>query len=230
MTTYNNTSISCIHSSQCSYFYRILTSNGDSNDLWFIGRSDAPHPYSLDRTIKLSSPYVSRHHACLRYSSVLDIWQIRHIGTTHPTWLNGVKLELNEWFSIPEAAIAKFAVNECQLVFSYSIEQTIQVLPESDIDNYLQVIESKGECIQSSLNPVDSSEIIEVKAEVEKNSFWQVAFIDQIFDELSALSNTRLIIYLMFFLAGFLLFLLYGAASVDTFPSQPSQEAPPSLD
>lgn len=231
MTTYNNTSISCIHPSHCNYFYRILTSTGGSNEIWFIGRAPAPEPYPHENSIKLESPYVSRHHACLRYSPNLDVWQIRHIGTTHPTWLNGTKLELNEWVSIPESAIAKFAINECKLVFSYFIDETIQSLPIDNVEQYLQLIKGTSEKTQP-IAVVAEAELIKEPADDShiKTPFWQVAFIDQLFDELSSLSNSKLIIYLMFFLAGFVIFLLYGAASLDPAILSPDQEAPHSLD
>ena len=229
MTTYNNTSISCIHPSHCNYFYRILTSTGHANEMYFIGRANAPAPYPPENSIKLENPYVSRTHACLRYSPSHDLWQIRHIGTTHPTWLNGTKLKLNEWFDIEESAIAKFAVNECTLVFSYFVDETIQNLPVDTVEQYVQLVKTGMDTTQPLIMPIDA-EVVEDNKQPVKHSFWQVAFIDQLFDEMSALSNTKLIIYLLFFLAGFIVFLLYGAASLDPAILSPDQEAPHSLD
>jgi pSer/pThr/pTyr-binding forkhead associated (FHA) protein len=226
MTTYNNTSLSCIHPSACNYFSKILESTGDPKELWFIGRGTPPPPHPIDHLIKLDSPYLSRQHACLRYSTIDDYWQIRHIGSTHPTWLNGTRLTANEWHDITEGSIAKFAVEECKLIFSYYIEDTIQHLPFFESTEKLQQSSSTEQIIVPvSATPVSVTQ----ESSINKTPFWQVAFIDQVFDELSALSNTKLIIYLMFFLAGLTIFLLYGAASI---PNQPAvnQEAPHTFD
>ena len=226
MTTYNNTSLSCIHPSACNYFSKIFESTGDPKELWFIGRGTPPPSYPIDHFIKLDRPYVSRQHACLRYSIIDDYWQIRHIGSTHPTWLNGTKLTANEWHDITEGAIAKFAVEECKLIFSYYVDDTIQNLPFFDTTEKLQQLPSTEQVIV----PVPASTVIvEQDSNVHKTPFWQVAFIDQVFDELSSLSNTKLIIYLMFFLAGLTIFLLYGAASISILPAV-NQEAPHTFD
>lgn len=228
MTNYTNTSLSCIHPSACNYFSRILESTGDPKELWFIGRGTPPSPHPIDHLIKINSPYISRQHACLRYSALDDYWQIRHIGNTHPTWLNGTRLGANEWYDIPEGAIAKFAVDECRLIFSYFIDDTVQNLPFPESTEQLQQTKP-GNVTEQIVIPTATAIVVDDNSSHVKTPFWQVAIIDQVFDELSSLSNTKLIIYLMFFLAGLTIFLLYGAASIENLPTV-NQEAPHTFD
>ena len=119
------------------------------------------------------------------------------------------------------------SVDECKLIFSYSTDETIQALPIFDSTDQLQLLSDKTQPIvfPAIVEEVKTDDAIEHV----KTPFWQVAFIDQVFDELSSLSNSKLIIYLLFFLAGLTIFLLYGAASVDLIPPV-NQEAPQSFD
>lgn len=104
------------------------TSEKAADGVWRIGRA-------VVSDIAFRVPYVSLHHARLRFDEESGAWQILDEDSTNGTWLNDLRLKTRTWHNLSDYDTVAFGTKSATFTVSYNTDDTLlreRTQPEPD--------------------------------------------------------------------------------------------------